>query len=647
MKVSGLSRQVEAFYQWKRNLADGIIRYQNWSRINHLNSDDLELKLQRSIQLLEEDTLTIAFVGEFSRGKTELINALFFSGYGQRMLPSQAGRTTMCPTELFFDTKGGSYLKLLPIETRKEDKSLTDYKRSKDGWTYYPLNISSPQAMCELLTQVARTKSVSFSEARSLGFETASLEEDPDNPRACLVPFWRHALISLDNPVLNQGLRILDTPGLNALGSEPELTVSMIPNAQAVIFLLAADTGVTASDMAIWNEFVPMEKADHQAGRFAVLNKIDMLWDDIQGKEHTDRAIDRVRQQTAKQLQIAPHEVLLASAKQALLARVTDDENLLQKSQLGELENLLSEQILAKKEKLLTQTLVNEVSGMMRASRAIMQSRRQTYHDKLEEIKEKGVSEDFLYTLTEKTQEDYSFYYKKLFTLRSSRRLMKSQAALLGKLVSLEKFEKHADQTRKALMGSWTTLGMAHAISAFFQAIKNDLHNLNNEAKLAQKMVRSIFDRYANDRKSKHLKPINFSITPHIRELEALHERAGKFKRNLSTVMTEQTVVVKRFFTTLVSEARDLYQSIEKETQQWPEEALLPIMQHTIEQKQLLEHQIRRLKELSGSAKNTRSQIAKLQSIMEDIDRQIQEAEFIQCRLRHPAPLLKSHFEVS
>jgi hypothetical protein len=41
---------------------------------------------------------------------------------------------------------------------------------------------------------------------------------------------------------------VLDTLGLNALGTEPELTLSMIPNAYAVLFLLAMDTGVTKSD---------------------------------------------------------------------------------------------------------------------------------------------------------------------------------------------------------------------------------------------------------------------------------------------------------------------------------------------------------------------------------------------------------------
>jgi ferritin/GTPase SAR1 family protein len=643
MNVVGLSHQVEAFYQWKKTLIREINLYQSWLRTNHLNSDDLELKLQRSTQLLHEDSLTIAFVGEFSRGKTELINALFFAEFGQRMLPSQAGRTTMCPTELFYDSDEGSYLRLLPISTRKEEKSLTEHKLNQEYWIYYPLDISSPETMRESLDQVARVLSVSFEEARSLGFDVASLEKDPQNQKLCLVPAWRHALISLENPILQQGLRVLDTPGLNALGSEPELTISMIPNAHAVIFLLGADTGVTASDMDIWNQFIHTEAADHRAGRFAVMNKIDMLWDDIEGEQHAESTIAKVRQKTALQLHLEPQEVLLTSAKQALIAKVKGDDALLQRSQIGRLEKLLSEQILTQKERILTQTLVNDVLGMLQTSQAVLRSRRQALQEKLEESQQKGVSKDFIRSLTDKTQDDYDYYYKKLFTLRSSRRLMKSQAMILGKLVNSEKFELSASMTREKLVNSWTTLGMARAMSGFFEMIENDLSNLNHEAYLAQKMVKSIFERYASDPRARHLKPVRFNINRQIRELNSLKSRAEKFKRNLSTVMTEQTIVVKRFFTTVVSEARRLYQEIEKETQQWPQEALLPILQHTTEQKQLLEHQIKRLKELANSAKDTRSQTLSLQDYMKEIDIQLQEAELMQRQLQLPAPLAQAN----
>ena len=91
-------------------------------------------------------------MGEYSRGKTELINALFFSEYGQRMLPSQAGRTTMCPTELFFDrTSNSNYLLLLPIETRTGELSLQQLRKQPERWVKHDLDERDPEIMREVL----------------------------------------------------------------------------------------------------------------------------------------------------------------------------------------------------------------------------------------------------------------------------------------------------------------------------------------------------------------------------------------------------------------------------------------------------------------------------------------------------------------
>ena len=79
--------------------------------------------------------LSVAFVAEFSRGKSELINAIFFAEYGNRMLPSSAGRTTMCPTELMYDPSLAPSLRLLPIETRADNLSTGDYRdQETEGW---------------------------------------------------------------------------------------------------------------------------------------------------------------------------------------------------------------------------------------------------------------------------------------------------------------------------------------------------------------------------------------------------------------------------------------------------------------------------------------------------------------------------------
>ena len=70
------------------------------------------------------------------------------------------------------------------------------------------------------------------------------------------ISLWRHAIINFPHPLLKQGLVILDTPGLNAIGTEPELTLNLIPNAHAVLFILAAETGVTKSDIDVWRTHI-------------------------------------------------------------------------------------------------------------------------------------------------------------------------------------------------------------------------------------------------------------------------------------------------------------------------------------------------------------------------------------------------------
>ncbi|MBZ2170353.1 dynamin family protein [Marinobacter sp. F4216] len=636
-----LSQQVEAYHNWKKDLIRQIGRYRLWLQDNNLFSDDISTRIRHGLELLIEDELTIAFVGEYSRGKTELINALFFSEYGQRMLPSQAGRTTMCPTELFFDRNANrNYLLLLPIETRTEEQSLQQLRKQPDLWIRHELDESDPQVMREVLAEVARVKSVSPEEARQLGFEEDMLEHDRETPGNVLVPAWRNAQISIRHPLFERGLRILDTPGLNALGSEPELTISMLPRAHAVIFVLSADTGVTASDMTIWKDHIDTEHADHRAGRFAVLNKIDVLWDDLQGEQHTLDAIEHVQSYTADHLDINRKDVIPLSAKQGLLARVRKDEELFERANIGHLETLIIQRILAHKEQLITQNLINDLLGMLQNSQAAMKSRLAGLQEELQACSGATMDKQALSRLAERAQKDYDFYYKKLITLRSSRRLMDSQGDLLKKLVSEERFEEHARQIRQSMSKSLTTVGMNRAMDRFFELLESDLTNLLSEGHLAEKMVGAIYRRYNEDTRARHLEPIPLRAGRHVIAIRELRKKASRFRISPKNLLTEQSLLVRRFFNVMVGEARTLHARVRADVERWPNEALLPIMQYSMEQKQLLEHQIRRLRDMVRSDRDSRAERTRLNHTISDLQRQLELADAMQRQIRKPAPTL-------
>ncbi|RBW51126.1 dynamin family protein [Marinobacter sp. F3R11] len=636
-----LTQQVEAYHNWKKELIRQIGRYRLWLQDNNLFSDDISTRIRHGLELLIEDELTIAFVGEYSRGKTELINALFFSEFGQRMLPSQAGRTTMCPTELFFDRNANeNYLLLLPIETRTGDLSLQKLRKQPERWVKHSLDERDPEIMREILGEVARVKSVTPEQARKLGFEEGMLEHDRNNPGNVLIPAWRNAQISIRHPLFERGLRILDTPGLNALGSEPELTISMLPRAHAIIFVLSADTGVTASDMTIWKEYIDTTHADHRAGRFAVLNKIDVLWDDLQGEKHTNDAIERVRGYTADHLGIRQQDVIPLSAKQGLTARVRNDNSLFNRSNIGNLEQLIIQRILMHKEQLITQSLINDLLGMLQNSQAAMQTRLESLEEESLACSGATMDKEALTRLADRAQKDYDFYYKKLITLRSSRRLMGSQGEMLKKLVSEDRFESHARSIRQSMSKSWTTAGMNNAMDQFFELLESDFTNLLSEGRLAEKMVGAIYRRYNEDTRARHLEPIPLRAGRHVIAVRELRKKARRFRSSPKNLLTEQSVLVQRFFNVMVSEARTLHARVRADVERWPSEALLPIMQYSMEQKQLLEHQIRRLRDMVRSDRDCRVQRERLGHTISDLRRQLELADAMQRQIRKPAPTL-------
>ena len=291
------NEQFDQHGAWRREFALRLKLLAEWMKEHDLLDAAVEERLKRLETQMRSDKVMVAFVAEFSRGKSELINAIFFASYGRRIMPASAGRTTMCPTELGYDASQPPGLRLLPIETRLEPHSLMHWREEPSRWTDVPVDVEDAEKLAEAMSKVAEVRWVPLTEARALGFWSDDAPDEnpmPDDQGRVEIPRWRHAVLNMPHPLLEQGLVILDTPGLNAIGAEPELTVSLIPQAHAVVFILGADTGVTRSDLSIWREHLITE-GDAGDTRIVVLNKIDTMWDTLSTPAQIDAQIERQR----------------------------------------------------------------------------------------------------------------------------------------------------------------------------------------------------------------------------------------------------------------------------------------------------------------------------------------------------------------
>jgi hypothetical protein len=448
MKLTSLEQVFEAFAQWRQGQVRYVSALMDVLRQHEAADEAVTQRLQGLRHSLLNPSLRVAFVAEFSRGKSELINAIFFASMGRRIMPSRAGRTTMCPTEMGFDARRPQGLYLLPIQTRNDSRSLMHWRTHLAEWVFVPANANQPEQLAEVMQRVTDVSEVSQSEAKALGLL--------DNAKALAVdsgllsiPKWRHAVLNIDMPLLRQGLVVLDTPGLNAVGVEPELTLGLLNQVDALVFILAADLGVSQSDLDIWRQHLKRPQTpDHN--RLAVLNKIDILWDGINSEQEIEQQLSAQREFVGQCLDLLDEQVMVVSAQKGLLARIRQQNGLLAQSQLEHFESRLAHQVVKRHQHSLADQVRLGIDAAMRASREQIENRLPLLQAQLDDLRAmRGKNQDMILQMRKKVeleQERFAQGVKKVEALKTVHRKLFdgllsgiSEATLKTKTEALDK----------------------------------------------------------------------------------------------------------------------------------------------------------------------------------------------------------------
>jgi len=634
--LGSFSEQLAHFKQWRDDLAQAIADYQTWVEAQGLTDGEQDLRVYELIETLQSDKLTVALVAEFSRGKTELLNAIFFSDYKQRLLPSSAGRTTMCPTELRWDEKDGPCVKLLPIETRKTALTISEYKRTPVHWTtQHILKLSSAEEVREALSEITKTKKVSVREAQELGLYDPRAQAQKPAPNTMIeVPVWRHAIFNFPHPLLKQGLVVLDTPGLNALGVEPELTLNTLANAQAILFVLAADTGVTKTDLEVWANHVNTVKGN---SHLIALNKIDILWDELHDEAAVAKSIARQIEETARVLHVDRKSIFPVSAQKGLVAKIKGDQTLTDKSGLPVLEHKLSEDMIPSRHMLIRNRIVHEISGRVESSRALLESKLTDVNRQLSDLKAlSGKNLEAIQKMVARMRQEKQKYDKELEGFQLTRAALSRQAQILLGYLSMKSLDELISKTRVGMNDTWTTRGLKSGMSTFFAGTLERMEKVNKEADEIRKVVEAIYLRLHTEYGLARIIPPRLSLLPFVMEFKKLEEKANEFRESPVTVMTEQHFVIKRFFITLVSQAHHIFNECNTASKNWFQAAVNPVFAQIQQHKTMIDRSFEALKKIHENMDSLGERIAELEEVRKGLEDQMKTTDTLLERIHRP-----------
>ena len=612
MQVSSLQHSLGHYQRWKRRVVQALLELERWLSYHRRSTPRARERIEGTLDLLHRDRVTVAVVGEASRGKSELIDALFFPDLGGRLLPADDGDGAQCPTELLWDDqRDEAYLHLLPVESRAQGVSLADLRGDPGRWIHYPLNVQAPEQLAGTLGAIRQTKVVSRTEASRLGFADEGLPPERQTAAGGIeIPKWRYAVVSLPHPLLRQGLVVLVGPGARALAQEPELTDALIPGAQAVLLVLPADEAVARGDLELWKQHLSGLQGECRGSLLVALGKVDLLWERLRDVTAIHSAVDSLRTTVVEVLGLDPEGVLPVSAQKGQIARARKDDALLGRSGLPQIDRHLGQRLLASKHALLVDTIDARVGRELARNRAQVGARVARFKAEIEDLEtllEK--SKQATAQLLERTRREQELYLGAVEQFQRSREHLLAETRLCRQSLEAENIEAMIGGTWRRLRRCWTSVGLARSMRSLFEQMRGTMQTVSAESERLRGLVRQIYQTYRDEYGFDVATPKVFIPMKYSVETELLLQEVDTYRRSSAMVLARPGRVIRRFEQEMVSRARVLFEQLRIACDGWIREALEPLAHEITLHKAAMEKRLESLRRIERSKDDLQARI--------------------------------------
>jgi len=637
---------INEYSDWRTHLSESIQSMSRFLKINNVTDLRTHHQFETILGALADDNLSVAFVAEFSRGKSEMINTIFFGHHKQRILPSGSGRTTMCPAELMYDPDRPSSIRLLSIESRADERPLFELKKQTDLWEEIVFDEDDPESIRNALAGMTSNKLVSKAYAKKLNFDLKEHTESdfglPVNQYDEVeIPSWRHAVINLPHPLLEQGLVVLDTPGLNAIGAEPELTINQLSTAHTIVFILAHDTGVTESDLALWEQHLggPSEK-ESKHRRIIALNKIDSLWDGIRSEDEIDHEISRQIQATATTLKLDPENIFPVSAQKGLLGKINNDAELIERSRISDLENAIANKLIPEKRDIVISKVNETLTSVLDSAQLVLNNRLNDADEHIAELKQLSTkNSDVISHIMVKVQSEKETLESDMQRYQALRAVYSKETTKLISTLHEDRLEKLIAVTKKNMARCASSLTLQKTITKFFEKLNEYLEQASSQANEIAILSENITRDFEHDHGIINFKVRRLRLDRYKHEVARLERKHANLKETKTLFFREQMSITNKFYASVCNASRKIFSAALRDSVNWNSNLMVPMETYVREHHTQLRRRLESVKRIHKASDTVDSRLQEL-SIMQ-IQLHEQRAEFNS--LKHKLDELLAH----
>jgi len=274
---------------------------------------------------------------------------------------------------------------------------------------------------------------------------------------------------------------------------------------------------------------------------------------------------------------------------------------------------------------------------MVKQSRDLIASRLNDANKQLAELQNlSGKNEDVITHLLKKTRSEQAIYYKSVESFQANRKLFNDAHSQLLAILSLNELDQLMSKTRKTMADTWTTVGLKNSMKAFFEVITNTVKQASERTDKSNMLIQGIYRKFNAEHNLGNTKPRLFSMSKYKRHMERLYLEADAYRKSPVTTMTEQSFVIKKFFISMVSHARNTFFNAHHEAESWGRAAMSPLVARIKEHKDQMEKRLESLRKINESRDTLQSRVAELKRTTKALNIQLADLNLLMDTLNQP-----------
>ena len=238
-------------------------------------------------------------------------------------------------------------------------------------------------------------------------------------------------------------------------------------------------------------------------------------------------------------------------------------------------------------------------------------------------------NKEMIANLVRDTQKQQQVYLHNLAQFKQSREAFALQFSVLMKALSPKRVELLIKSSKYEISRSLTTHGMKQTMRKLFDDLRDLLQDCVESTQTTQELVKKIHKQFHDEYGFQEIEPQLFKLDTYQTSLEQLFDDGEEFRKSTRITLTEQSLVVKKLYNTLIYKAYNIINTANLDAKTWGRNIMSPLTHQIMAYKKQLEDRLMVLSSSIDSKKNFTENLERLEKELELIVKQRNELNSI------------------